>query len=73
MKVESCLINVRCDGRSCHNLATTSLHTDSRNGCINFCENCFDALVKEIKEFTKKHNKQIGDKTSENGNKKRKY
>lgn len=72
MKVESCLINVRCDGRSCHNLATTSIHTDSCKGCISLCKNCFAELLKEIKEFTKIQNKKIGDKTSEDRNEKRK-
>ena len=65
MKVELCLKNVRCDGRTCHDLAYVSIHNDGYKGSFCLCKNCFDKFVKEIKNFTKTQNKHNGEKISE--------
>ena len=62
MKVELCLKNVRCDGKTCHDLAYVSIHTDTYKGCVCLCKNCFDKLTKEVKNFIKLQNKHNGDK-----------
>ena len=65
MKVELCLKNVRCDGKSCHNLAHVSLDNDGYKGNCCLCKTCFDKFVKEIKSFIKEQNKHNGDNKSE--------
>ena len=62
MKVDLCLPNIRCNGRTCHNLAQVSIDTDGFKGCIYLCNDCFNNLSKEIKNYSKKINKTNGEK-----------